>query len=362
MKIRPLARAPLFCTRVDRLRLLLAGISLALLTTTPVAGQWLNRPTPGIPRMADGKPNLAAAAPRTADGKPDFTGVWTGQPQSPDPDPRDVQPWANEAAGHRAEDFFKSRPMFQCRPSGPETFAQSTGQGVWKRMLQTPSLIAILNDDLTYRQIFMDGRTLETAPFPNWMGYSVGRWEGDTLVVDSFGFNDRTWLNGHGLPHTEALRMTERYRRRDFGHLRIDVTLTDPSTFTKPIGFVVNMELAADTEMLEGVCETGTDHWTGSASDLRTSAVIVPPDILAKYVGVYSGIWAGRPRTVEVVLSAAGLVATIGGETWPLMAKSETLFESSEGYGYEFIRNSNGQATHVVEIHVSGNYRYERQR
>ena len=88
-------------------------------------------------------------------------------------------------------------------------------------------------DDLTFRQIFMDGRTLEANPFPSWMGYSVGRWEGETLVVDSFGFNDKTWLNGRGLQHTEALRMTERYTRPDVGHLRIDVSYADPGAYLK---------------------------------------------------------------------------------------------------------------------------------
>jgi hypothetical protein len=252
--------------------------------------------------------------------------------------------------------------MFRCLPSGPETFGQATGVTVWKRILQTPSLIAILNDDLTYRQIFMDGRALETAPNPSWMGYSVGRWEGDTLVVDSFGFNDRTWLNDRGLPHTEALRMTERYQRRDLGHLRIDVIFTDSSAYTKPLNLVVNMQLAPDTEMLETVCETSSDHW-GTPSE-RTSAVRVAPDILATYVGSYSGVWAGRPRTIAVSLSGVELLATVDDATEPipLVALSETLFESSEGLGYRFIREGSGPATAVEEIHVSGDYRLQRRR
>src|SRR5262249_32831698 len=236
-----------------------------------------------------------APAPRTADGKLDFTGLWNAPMQIgvPSADPRDMQPWAKEVVKHRAEDFFRARPMFRCLPSGPDTFSQGNGLIVWKRIIQTPNLIAVLNDDLTYRQIFMDGRALETSPNPSWMGYSVGRWEGDTLIVDSFGFNDRTWLNNRGLPHTEALRMTERYQRRDFGHLRIDVTFTDPSTYEKPLSFVVNLQLAADTEMLESVCEASSDHWAGRS--LRTSAVSVAPDVLAKYVGIYSGLWIQRP-------------------------------------------------------------------
>ena len=345
------------------MRLFLTAALLAALTM-PAAAQWLNHPTPGIPRTADGKPDLTAPTPRTHDGKPDFTGLWNSPVQigRPSVDPSDMQPWARDVVRRRTKEFFKSRPAFQCLPSGPETFNQNMGTIVWKRLLQTPSLIAILNDDLTYRQIFMDGRALETAPNPSWMGYSVGRWEGDTLVVDSFGFNDRTWLNDRGLPHTEALRMTERYQRLDVGHLRIDVTFTDPSTYRKPLNLVVNMDLAADTEMLEAVCETSSDHW-GTPSE-RTSAVPVAPDVLARYVGTYSGVWAGRPRTVQVSLSGEELLATIDDATQPipLMALSETLFESAEGLSYRFLRAGSGPATAVEEIHVSGDYKLERRR
>jgi hypothetical protein len=342
------------------MKLLLTPIMLVAMTIS-VAAQWLDHPTPGIPRTADGKANLTAAAPHAVDGKPDLTGLWTGALSAslaPQPDPSDVQPWAKDVARQRAEDFFKARPSFQCLPSGPEGF------GGWKRILQTPSLIAILNDDLTYRQIFMDGRALETAPHPTWMGYSVARWEGDTLVVDSFGFNDRTWLNSLGLPHTEALRMTERYQRKDFGHLRIDVTFTDPAAFAKPLSIGVNMELAADTEMLEAVCEVRSDHWVGSFSASQKAAVRVAPELLAKYVGVYSGPYAGRLRTVEVTLVDGELLATafMGRDKRPLVAESDTQFLSAEGLEYQFVRDQNGLVTHLVEIHVSGNYPYKRQR
>ena len=128
----------------------------------------------------------------------------------------------------REENYFKDRPAFNCQPSGPEPMAG------WRRIIQTPSLIAIAYETLTYRLIFMDGRKLEADPERTWMGYSVGRWEGDTLVVDSFGFNDRTWLDARGLPHTEALRTTERYRRRNVGQLQVELTVTDPGAFAKP--------------------------------------------------------------------------------------------------------------------------------
>jgi hypothetical protein len=336
------------------MRLLLTVITLTALTTS-VAAQWLNHPTPGIPRTADGKPNLTAPAPHTSDGHLDFTGLWNGPDDADVPaprslDPGDTKPWVKDLIQQREDDYFKDRPRFQCLPGGPENV------GGWKRILQTPSLIAILNEDLTYRQIFMDGRKLETAPNPTWMGYSVGRWEGDTLVVDSFGFNDRTWLNDRGLAHTEGLSIRERYQRQDFGHLQVDVTFTDPGAYTKPWGFTVKFVLAADTEMLERVCEERTDHWVGRVSDVRRSAKTVPQDILATYVGVYRGTWLAQPRTVEITLASGGLLVGVEGEALPLMARSNTLFESAGGLFYEFVSDGLHAATQVVEIHVTGNY------
>jgi hypothetical protein len=117
-----------------------------------------------------------------------------------------------------------------------------------------------------------------------------GRWEGDTLVVDSVGFNDKTWTSRYGVSHTEALRVTERYRRSDFGHLQVEVTYTDPGAYAKPWGFTADLALAADTEMLEAICEKSSEHWAGSLSDAASAAVTVPPDVLARYVGVYSGL------------------------------------------------------------------------
>jgi hypothetical protein len=263
-----------------------------------------------------------------------------------------------ETVRQRQDHFIKDRPSYKCLPSGPEPLSDP------RRILQTPAMLAILNDDLTYRQIFMDGRDLEREPHPTWMGYSVGRWEGDALVVDSFGFNDKTWLHAVGLPHTEALRVRERFVRRDLGHIDIDVTFTDPGAYTKPWSTRVTLQLVADTEMMEAFCENSSEHWAGSWSDLQTSKVDVPPDVLAHYVGVYSGLWAGMPRTVRVTLDGRELAVTVDGIPWrfPLVAQSETLFVSSMGYPYEFVRSRGSEpATHVVEHHVSGSYRFARQ-
>ncbi len=223
----------------------------------PAAAQWLARPWPDIPRTADGRPDLAAPAPRGPDGQPDLTGVWNGPPPLVRLDSATLQPWVTDLVRQRQQELYKTRPTYRCQPSGPE----SQRFGGWKRFLQTPAAVAILNDDLTYRVIHMDGRELEVDAFPSWAGYSVGRWDGDTLVVDSAGFNDKTWVSRFGVSHTEALRITERYRRPDFGHLLAEVTFTDPGAFAKPWGFTVSMELAADTDRLETVCERSSDDW-----------------------------------------------------------------------------------------------------
>ena len=274
------------------MRLFFAALIL-MGSTIPAGAQWLDRPTPEIPRTPDGKPNLAAPAPRGADGKPDLAGVWNAPAAAARPDPAELQPWVNDLVRRRQQEHYKTRPLYECLPSGPE----AERFGGWKRFLQTPTAIAILNDDLTYRMIHMDGRELEADPAPSWMGYSVGRWDGDTLVVDSAGFNDKTWVSRYGVAHTEALRITERYRRPDFGHLQVEVTYTDPGAYAKPWGFTLNLALAADTEMLESVCENSSEQWNGSLSDTANRTVSVPADVLARYVGVYSGTYGGNDRT-----------------------------------------------------------------
>src|ERR1019366_5369085 len=175
---------------------------IAILTvalSAPLAAQWLTPPTPGIPRTPAGNPNFAAPAPRAADGHPDFSGLWNklsptySRNVAADLKPGEIQPWAQDLVKERIENLDRDFMNVLCLPLGPlyPTDADSTGAEQIK-IVQTPGLIIILNPDLTYRQIYTDGRSLEPAPNPTWMGYSVGRWDGDTLVVDSFGFNDRT--------------------------------------------------------------------------------------------------------------------------------------------------------------------------
>jgi hypothetical protein len=183
----------------------------------------------------------------------------------------------------RADAFGKDNPRFLCLPEGP-TAADLAG--VTRRILQTSSMIAILHEDLTYRQIFMDGRKLEADPNPSWMGYSVGRWDGDTLVVESAGFNDRTWL-GRDYPHTESLRMTERYQRVDFGHLKIEARLEDPAAYSRPWTFHSTAQLAADTEMADTRCDpadAGRQHWTGNAAEAQSQDARCPSTALSDIV------------------------------------------------------------------------------
>lgn len=346
-------------------------VTLALvLGAAPISAQWLDRPWTGIPRTADGAPDLTAPTPRGPDGKPDLTGIWDGDPPLARLDPTILEPWVMELALQRQQAYYRERPYYQCLPSGPEA-EQSAG---WKRIVQTPAMIVILDDELTYRVIHMDGRELEANPVPSWTGYSVGRWEGDTLVVESNGYNEQTWLSRRGVSHSEQLHITERYERTDFGHLQIEVTITDPGAFSEPWGYDVEMELAADTEMLEAVCDRSSDAWSGSLSDFTSQAIDVPVEILERYVGSYTGVYGGSERTFDVVLSDGELVATITrgytssglgaaglGEGAPrvLVPQSETLFDGL-GLSFQFVVGAEGVATELIVTHISGNYTYTR--
>jgi hypothetical protein len=213
------------------MKLRLALLVLLSTSVTAVEAQWLDVKTPGIPRTADGTADLTAPAPRTADGRPELTGLWRPAGTTGDlRDPTKIQAWARTAMAEHERDYYKNGPHMLCLPGGPSLIA-----GGMRRMVQSPTMIAVLNSDLSYRQIYMDGRALEPDPLPIWMGYSAGRWDGDTLVVESNGFNERTWLHQEGLVHTDKLRITERYRRSDFGHMQLDITYDDPATFNAPL-------------------------------------------------------------------------------------------------------------------------------
>jgi hypothetical protein len=241
-------------------------LSAGLSAWAPVSAQWLNYPTPGIPRTPDGKPDLAAPGPKTADGKSDLSGLWKAPSGkylanlAADLKPEEVsfQPWAAALFNERLENLAKDRPTARCLPHGvPDQMAVA---GYPFKIVQIPGMVLILYEEMThFRQIFTDGRELPKDPNPAWLGYSVGHWDQDTLVVDTAGFNDQSWLDDPGHPHTEALHVIERFRRKDFGHLDIQITIDDPKAYTKSWTVTENFNLLADTELLENICENEKD-------------------------------------------------------------------------------------------------------
>jgi hypothetical protein len=301
------------------------------------SAQWLKTPTPGIPRTADGKPNLTAPAPKTADGRPDLSGLWRTDPAGyslnivSDLKPTEILPWAEKLFKERSEEFGKDFPGYRCMPDiGPfATF------GMFK-MLQTPSTMAMLPEGGQYRQILTDGRSLPVDPNPTWQGYSVGRWDGDTFVVESAGFNDHSWLDFGGHPHTEALRVIERFRRPDFGHMNIELTFEDRKAYTRPWTITFEATFAADTELLESVCnenEKSLQHFVVTDEDRRKSrsTVQVSPQILSRYVGTYESTTpTGRKETFEVKFDGERLTAApIGAGGYVLVPESDTTFSAS---------------------------------
>ena len=249
-------------------------------------GQWIHAPTPGIPRTKDGKANLTARAPRVG-GKPDLSGLWQVEATpfaeiaamlGPDadrlsvpgddlhnfskyalsvladfkPEAAPIRPEALKITLDRLKTGGTSNPTTLCLPGGvpfggilpfPNKFVQSASE-----------IVVMQEGDGGLRQIFLDGRKHTPDPQPSWMGYSVGRWEGDVLVVDTTGFNDQGWLDGSGHPRSEALRIEERYRRRDFGHMDVQVKFDDPKMYTRAFGFKYVLDLVPDSDIGEYVC------------------------------------------------------------------------------------------------------------
>jgi hypothetical protein len=354
---------------IEKEKALMRRIAIAAaLCLLPVSlcAQWLDWRTPGIPRTADGKPNLSAPAPRTADGKPDFSGVW--QPEV-NPYRFDViqdlkdeaifRPAAEALFMERLANFRRDDPVSSCLPFGPTEML-----GAMYRIIQSPTVVALLYESGTgrYRQIYMDGRKLPEDPNPAWLGYSVGHWEGDTLVVESAGFNDRTWLDRAGHPHSENLRVTERFRRADFGHVQYQITFDDPATLTRPLTLSLAVTYRADTDMLENVCnENNRDnsHLVGTAG----KGVQLNSAILAKYTGTY-GFREGS-RVVAGFMGMNQKVTLLNGQLYlnalPLIPQSETTFEST-GAVAEFFLDGNGKVTRLVLGQTEGDAIYDPQR
>ena len=264
--------------------LALAAFPLALFA------QWPDYPTPGVPKTVDGKPKLDAPAPRTADGKPDLSGIWENVPgnsglplagfppaDTPPPAPlppppsagppaatffnigagfKDglpLKPWAAEVLKKRVAENSKDNPDAHCLPMG---LMQLHEHPQPRKIIQTPGVIVIIYEaNSGLRQIFTDGRPLPPKNVqPWWYGYSIGHWEGDTLVVETTGFRDDVWLDVNGSPMTNAGKMIERFRRPDYGRLEIEVTIDDPSAYTKPFTVKVTQRIMLNTDLIEFVC------------------------------------------------------------------------------------------------------------
>ena len=239
--------------------------------------QWANQPTPGAPRTADGTVNMTGPVPRV-NGKPDLSGLWQveAEPRGPglfglgeSPNSKyfrdilsDFKPGEEPLTAAGAELFRQhgaagpyANPSLNCLPDGiphadllPEPF----------KIIQTPNQLVMLYEvETMFRQVFTDGRKHPVDPSPAWMGYSVGAWEGDTLVIDTRGFNDKSWLDARGHGHSEEMRVEERFTRRDFGHLDLAVTIEDAKIFTRPLTIRVTLQMLPDTDVFEHICAEG---------------------------------------------------------------------------------------------------------
>jgi hypothetical protein len=250
--------------------------SVAILSTAlvvPLCAQWLHYPTAGVPRLADGSPNLEAPAPKTPDGKPDFSGMWAPENNRPCPPPgcadmevpqefvnigwslKDgppYQPWAAEIKKTRTEQNGKDDPVSRCLPGGVVKLHTTP---LLRKIVQVPGLLITLNEmDATFRQIFTDGRPLPSIDMPSFKGYSSGKWEGDTLVVETTGFPDEMWLDRSGSPMTDAAKITERFRRVNYGRMEIEITVDDPRAYTAPWTIKLHHNIVLDTELIDYLC------------------------------------------------------------------------------------------------------------
>ena len=270
------------------MKLAVVAAILVFSIVMPVHAQWQKAPDKSVPRTENGEPDLTAPAPRTADDKPDLSGVWLpdadlfpkdggfelveGNTPLPlplmdvmaalEPGEAEMKPWAAKLFEERMASKGLADPIAYCKPWGVTTHIANM---LPYKIVQTSDLILILNEqDTVFRQIFLDGRQPVEDPLPRWLGYSTGRWEGDVLVVETTGFTDQTWLDASGHPHTESLHLTQRFRRLDAGHLKIETTVNDPDAYTNPFTYTVSATVMADDDLLEFFCtdnEISSQHY-----------------------------------------------------------------------------------------------------
>jgi hypothetical protein len=320
----------------------------------PAFAQWLNYKAPGIPRTSDGKPDFSAPVPRLTNGKPDLTGVWRADLSTQES--AKLQPWAGAVAKRRMEDLRRDSPEALCLP-GP-----IANMGVGK-IVQTPGLLLMLYGGALHREVFLDGRELPKDPNPAWMGYSVGRWEQDMLIVETLGFNNRTWLRGDGVPGSEQLHITEQIHRSDFGHLEVQATYVDPSVLLAPWE-VTSKFVLDDVEPLEYVCnenERDRAHMVGKASDLRSARV--DPKLLAEYAGAYEYRDPEHPGIAHVytfAVSDGQLLLSDGPSKFALTTLSERSFATQNGIRFDFFRDASGAVCYVIALTFDGDIKATR--
>jgi hypothetical protein len=256
-----------------------ATVLLAFIACCNGSAQWLHYPTAGLPKGPDGKPKLDGPAPRSADGHPDLSGLWSSEKKPCPPagcadmmindqfldigygiqGGLPLQPWAAELLKKRTAENGKDDPTSRCLPGSP---VQMHTSPFLRKMIQIPGELVLMTENgATYRQIFTDDRPLPVDPWPYWFGYSSGKWEGDTLVVHTIGLMDGNWLDRNGTPLTDAAKLTERFRRPNFGSVEIEITVDDPKAYTKPFTVRVKQNLAVDTELLDGACAENEKDW-----------------------------------------------------------------------------------------------------
>jgi hypothetical protein len=252
----------------------IAGTGLALLGIAASA-QWIGYPTADVPRRADGTVDMSAPAPRLADGKPDLSGIWISNvtPEGEET-PSDVftlpssrhmqnigvdlpgglpyQDWLVPIVEEHSANLAINDPHIRCLP---DNFLRAYGLPHMLKFVHTPDLLVVLNEmNAGYRQVFTDARTLPDEPTPSWQGYSSAQWSGDTLVIDTIGVRDGTWIDWSGSVITEAAKVREEIRRPDFGHLEIRVTVDDPRAYTEPWTVNLRQRIVVDGELIDEIC------------------------------------------------------------------------------------------------------------
>jgi hypothetical protein len=245
------------------------------MATDPAAGQWLSNPTPGVPRKADGTVDMAAPSPRMADGKPDFSGIWTAGDRAKGTDVasdgNDIgssrqmanigvdipgglpyQPWLVPVVKERTANLAVDDPHIRCLP---DNFLRAYGLPHLLKFVHKPDLLVVLDEmNAGYRQVFTDARPLPEDPNPTWQGYSSAKWSGDTLVIDTIGLRDDTWIDWNGSVLTEKAKVREEITRPDFGHLVVKVTVDDRKAYTKPWTVTLKQRIVVGAELIDEIC------------------------------------------------------------------------------------------------------------